>query len=115
MINPGDMVRLKDRLWLVHGVVTRVNWSNQAEVRWDGPQKVTLMHDLTDLIKVDYNRDQLESVHDLIPQLKNMTHVWSDGAWKIAKPLASDDLKFWTKIKNAWLVLTGRAFVVRWY
>lgn len=115
MINPGDIVRLKDRMWVEEGRVLRVNWSDQAEVQWDTADGTTLMHKVSDLERVDRAQETLESIYREIPQLHNMTEKWIDGRWVIARPIVAPELTLWARIKNAWLVLTGRAFVVRWY
>jgi hypothetical protein len=117
MINPGDIVRLRDRTWLSCGLVKRVNWNEQAEVEWKGSaqDKISLMHKLSDLEPADPNKEKLEYICKKIPQIRDMTQAWENGRWEIAKPIAAHELKFWARIKNAWLVLTGKAFVVRWY
>lgn len=115
MIHQGDTVRIKSREFMVYGVVKRINWSNKAEVEWEGPHKITRMHDLSELERVDHNKEQLDAIYNQIPHLQNMTERWKDGRWVIARPIAAPELTLWSRIKNAWLVLAGKAFTVRWY
>jgi len=109
MINRGDKVRKKYALISPEGTVIRINWDRQAEVLWND-EETTSMHDLFELELLHPTHREIES---MIPQSMNMTQV--NGKWVIAKPIASYELGFFRRIKNAWLVLTGKAFIVRWY
>ena len=37
-----------------------------------------------------------------------------DGQWIPARFLLFNDGKFWTRLRGAWAVLTGRAYPVEW-
>lgn len=71
------------------GEVLRVNWSDQAEVRWE---------------------DQEVSMCNLNELKRDIT---KEG-WRVKKPKGSK-IKLLDKIKNAWSVLLGKSFVIRWY
>ncbi|VVB55099.1 Uncharacterised protein [uncultured archaeon] len=52
-----------------------------------------------------------------VKQLQNVTNTLTHTgkSWEIAKPLASPNWNFRSRVRGAWLLLTGKAFAVRWF
>lgn len=56
----------------------------------------------------------INTIKELEFQTSTGTQV-KDGSWQIAKPLASPGWNWKSRVRGAWLLLTGNAFAVRWY
>jgi len=94
------------------GFVRRINWSDVVEVKWqDGSVE---MCPLDNLALYDKYKELYKNLIEQIPQFQTHTQL-SDGRWVVSRPYEDDELKIKSRIKNAWLVLTGKAFVTKWY